>query len=185
MFQSYIDAGKDRFEKSIALFRQELAHVRTGRASSSLLDGIVVDAYGSKMPIEQLATVHIPEPRTILISPWDKGVVAAIESAIRQSDLGLSPSVDGAAIRLNLPQLTEERRLELVKMVGKKAEEARIAVRRIREDILDTLQGAEKSGEISEDDKFAGKEALQKIVDTYNEQIEEIRKKKEEEVKTV
>ena len=185
MFQVFIDAEKDRFEKAIAQLRQELAKVRTGRASTSLLDGITVEAYGSRMPLDQLATVHVPEPRTITIAPWDKGMTSAIETAIRDSDLGLSPNVDGAVIRLNLPQLTEERRLELVKIVGKKIEEARIAIRRIREDVMDALQKAEKAGEISEDDKFSGKESLQKVVDGYNEMMEEIRKKKEEEVKTV
>lgn len=185
MFQVYIDAEKDRFEKAILQFRQELAKVRTGRASTSLLDGITVDAYGSKMPLDQLATLHIPEPRTITVSPWDKGMTGPIETALRESDLGLSPTVDGAVIRLNLPQLTEERRLELVKIVGKKTEETRIIIRRIREDIMDALQKAEKTGEISEDDKFSGKETLQKIVDGYNETVEDIRKKKEGEVKTV
>lgn len=185
MFQSYIDAEKARFEQAIANLKKELAKVRTGRASTSLLEGIVVDAYGSRMSIDQLATVHIPEPRMITISPWDKGMAVQIESAIRESDLGLSPANDGQLIRLSLPPLTEERRLELVKVVGKKAEEARIAIRQIREDVISALQKAEKAGEISEDDKFAGKDALQKVVDECNKMIDEIREKKEEEVRTV
>ncbi len=185
MFEQYISVEKERFEHTIVNFKQELAKVRTGRASTSLLDGIVVDMYGSKMPIEQLATVHIPEPRTITISPWDKGAAVQIEAAIRESDLGLNPANDGQVIRLNLPPLTEERREELVKMVGKKAEEARIAIRKIREDAWSAIQKAQEAGEFGEDEKFQGKDVLQKVVDEYNEKIEEIRKKKEEDVRTV
>lgn len=181
----YIDAEKERFEHTLVNLKQELAKIRAGRASTSLLEGIFVEAYGSKMPLDQLATIHIPEPRTITISPWDKGSVSAIETAIRESDLGLSPNNDGGLIRLNLPTLTEERREELVRMVGKKTEEARIAIRKIREDAWSAIQKAQEGGEFGEDEKFQGKELLQKVVGEYNEKVEEIRKKKEEEVRTV
>lgn len=185
MFQSFIDAEKIRFDQTIDNYKKDLAKVRTGRASVSILDGIFVEAYGSKMPLEQVATIHIPEPRMITLQPWDKDIAVQIEAAIRQSDLGLNPSNEGSLIRIVLPQLTEERREELARVVGKKTEEARIAVRKIREDIWENIQEAEKRGDISEDDKFFGKEALQKVVDRYNEIIETARKKKEEEIRTV
>lgn len=185
MFDVILGAEKEKFEKVIVNLKKELAKIRTGRASVSLLDGIFVEMYGSKMPIEQLATIHIPEPRTITIAPWDKGSTSQIEVAIRESDLGLNPVNDGQVIRLNLPQLTQERREELVKMVGKRSEEARISIRKIREDAWSAIQKAEEMGEFGEDEKFQGRDALQKIVDGFNETIDRIRKSKEEEVMTI
>jgi len=142
----------EKMDKSVETFKNELSKVRTGRASISLLDGISVDAYGSPMPMNQVATMTIPESRMIAIQPWDPQMVPAIEKAILKSNLGLTPQNDGKVIRLNIPQLTEERRRDLVKQVRKVAEEFRVAVRNVRREAIDTLKQLKKDKEISEDD---------------------------------
>lgn len=185
MYKEAIEKKKPEFEKSIEHFKEELNQLRTGRASSALVEGLLVDYYGVKSPLKQVASVSIPEPRTIVISPWDKGNLVNIEAAIRESQLNLNPMNDGQVIRVNIPALNEERRKELVKILNQKAEDGKIAIRRIREEIWDEIQELEKSGKIGEDDKFIGKDKLQEVVDEYNEKIEEIRKKKEEEIMTV
>jgi ribosome recycling factor len=177
-----ISSSRENFEKTVDFFRDELGKFRTGRASTSLVEGLTVDYYGSKSPLKQVASITVPEPRTIMISPWDKDSLVNIEKAVRESDLGLNPINDGIAVRINIPDLTEERRRELVKALNSEAEEARVAVRKIREEIWDKIQDMEKEGKIGEDDKFAGKDKLQKVVDEYNGKIEDIRKKKEEEI---
>ena len=149
------------------------------------IENLSVDYYGTRTPLRQIASISIPEARQILISPWDKGSLVLIEAAIRESDLGLNPGNDGVALRITLPALTEETRKTLVKSLNQKAEEARIAVRNIREEIWKDIQDFEKEGTISEDDKFSGKEELQKVIDEYNQKLEALRKKKEEEVMTV
>ena len=185
MYQEAIKRKEGDFEKVIEHFQKELGQIRTGRASSALVENLLVDYYGSKSPIKQVASITIPEPRTITISPWDKGSLVGIESAIRESQLGLAPVNDGQVVRINIPPLTEERRKEMVKMLNQKSEEARVGIRRTREEIWDEIQEMEKSGQIGEDDKFSGKDSLQEVVDGYNGKIEEIRKKKEEEIMTV
>jgi ribosome recycling factor len=149
------------------------------------VDGLLVEYYGSKSPLKQMASVTVPEARQILITPWSRDSLVNIEKAIRESQLNLNPINDGQVIRVNIPALNEERRKELVKILNQKAEDARVTVRRTREDIWDKIQNLEKGGGIAEDDKFAGKDKLQKVVDEYNGRIEEIRKKKEEEIMTV
>lgn len=185
MYKELIDKKKEDFEKAIEHLREELNQLRTGRASSALVENLPVDYYGTKTPLKQMASISVPEARTIVISPWDKSGLAAIEKAVRESQMNLNPMNDGQVVRINIPALNEERRKELVKILNQKAEEAKISVRQNREDIWEEIQEMEKAGTISEDDKFIGKDKLQEVVDEYNKKIEEIRGKKEEEILTV
>lgn len=185
MYNDILNLHKEDFEKSVEHFKVEAGKIRTGRANPSLVEDLLVDYYGAKTPLKQIASINTPEPRTIAIQPWDRGALAAIEGAIRNSDLNMNPTNDGVLVRINIPMLTEERRREMVKMLNQKGEEARIAIRSIREEILKEIKDAEKAGEISEDDEFAGKEKLQGVVEEYNKKIEELRAKKEVEIMTV
>lgn len=173
---------KPSFDGVFDFYKTDIASIRTGRATPSLVEDVVVDVYGQKMHIKELATITAPEPRSLLIQPWDKGVVEAISGAIRKSEIGLNPVVDGQTIRLNIPSLTEERRKEFIKLLKQKTEESRVKIRRIREEIWNKVQTMEHEHEIGEDDKFKAKDDLQKIVDDYNKKIEELEKKKEQEL---
>ena len=175
----------EKMEKSVEAFKGELSKVRTGRASLALLDGIVVDAYGSIMPLNQVGTLTIPESRMIAIQPWDPQVLGAIEKAILKSDVGLTPVNDGKIIRLNIPQLTEETRKDLVKKVKKVAEEFRVAIRNIRREAIDILKKQKKDKEISEDDLFKLQDDAQSETDTYIAQVDEVTASKEKEVMEV
>ena len=177
-----LNQHKKEFDKVIEHFKGEASSIRTGRAVSSLVDEIFVEHYGGKYQIKELATISIPEPKTILIQPWDKSAIDSIIKAIKNSNLGLNPISDGQGVRLVMPALTEERRKEFIKLLKQKAEDAHIAVRRIRGEIWDDVQEKEKSHIISENEKFKAKDDLQKIVDEYNHKIGEIEKKKEEEL---
>ncbi|TKJ39792.1 ribosome recycling factor [candidate division LCP-89 bacterium B3_LCP] len=177
--------AQTRMEKSIENFRQEMVKIRTGKASTSLLDGIKVDYYGNPTPLNQVASLSTPEPRLIVIQPWDKGIIGAIEKEIQKSDLGLTPINDGTFIRLAIPMLTEERRMDLVKLVKKYAEDARIAVRNIRRDANDQLKKEEKSSDISEDELKKLQNNNQEITDKSVQQIDALLKKKEEEIMEV
>lgn len=185
MVKELIDGKKGDFENAVTHFAEEAAKLRTGRANPALVEHIMVDYYGTKTPLMQIASISIPEARQILIQPWDKGAMQPIETAIRESDLGLNPGNDGQNIRVVLPALNEERRRDLVKTLGARAEDARIAIRTVREDIWKEIQDMEKEGVIGEDDKFQGKDTLQKVVDEYNAKIESLKEKKEEEIMTV
>lgn len=185
MVKEMIDGRQEEFGKTVVHFEEELIKLRTGRAHPGLVEGLLVEYYGTQTPLKQMASVTVPEARQILISPWDKGALAQIEAAIRGSELGLNPVNDGSIIRVTLPALTEERRKELVKVLNSKAEEARVSIRSIREEVWKEIQEAEKEGMIGEDDKFRGKDELQKVVDEYNQKIETLREKKEAEVMTV
>lgn len=185
MFNEIINSHHQDLDRSIEHFIVETGKIRTGRANPSLVEDILVDYYGTKTPIKQMAAINIPEPRQITIQPWDRSAMGAIEGVIRNSDLNLNPVNDGILIRIIIPMLTEERRKEMVKMLNQKAEESRIAVRNIREEILKEIKEAQKAGEISEDDEFKAKEKVQEIVAEYNKKIEDIRAKKEIEVMTV
>jgi ribosome recycling factor len=185
MIKELISANEQSFDGALDHFSVEASKIRTGRANPSLVENISVDYYGTRTPLGQMAGISIPEARQLLIQPWDKGSLPLIETALRESDLGLNPSNDGTGIRITLPALTEETRKTLVKSLNNRAEEARIAIRAIREDIWKAIQDAEKNGDITEDDKFSGKEELQKVVDTYNQKLEVLRKKKEEDILTV
>ncbi|MDD2766545.1 MAG: ribosome recycling factor [Candidatus Moranbacteria bacterium] len=185
MIKELIAVEIPNFENAVEHFANESSKIRTGRAQPSLVENLMVDYYGTKTPLKQIANIMIPEARQILIQPWDKGSLALIEAAFRESDLGLNPNNDGVALRITLPALTEDRRHDFVKTLNAKAEEGRIAIRTVREGIWKDIQDKEKSGEISEDDKFQGKDELQKVVDEYNQKLEDIREKKEKDILTV
>jgi len=183
--KNIISGNEDRFRSALEHFRAEAAKLRTGRAHPSLVEDIQVEYYGSRTPIRQIASVTVPEPRTLAIQPWDQTSLHAVADAIRMSDLGLNPADDGHIIRLSLQALTEDRRRELVKTLNARAEDARVSVRNIREEIWKEIQSLEKEGLIGEDEKFSGKDDLQKEVDRWNAELETVRKKKEEEILTV
>lgn len=178
------DAAR-RMDKSVEATRHEFTTIRTGRASAALLERINVSAYGTKMPINQLATISVPEPRLLTITPFDKSVMRDIEKAIMESDLGLTPNNDGQLIRLPIPQLTEERRKELVKQVRHLAEEGRVATRNVRRDAQHQLKEAEKNGETGADDVHRAEERLQKVTDEHVAAIDGALKAKEAEIMEV
>lgn len=182
MPKSVIANTKDRMTKAIQSYSRELASVRAGRASASLLDRITVDYYGAPTPVNQLAGISVPEARLLVIQPYDRSVLGEIEKAILKSDLGLNPSNDGSIIRIMIPQLTEERRKDLVKVVKKASEEAKIAIRNIRRDGNDDLKKLEKNGEITEDAQRGFSEDIQKLTDEYIAKIDQITKDKEKEI---
>jgi ribosome recycling factor len=171
-----------RMKKSVEAFRNELVAVRTGRASPALLDGVKVDYYGTAVPLRQIASVSAPEPRLLVIQPYDKGALAEIEKAIQKADLGLNPSNDGQLIRIPIPPLTEERRQELVKKVRKTAEDFKVSIRNIRRDAIEELRKKEKAKEITEDDLHRGQNEIQKLTDEYVGKIEELLEEKEKEI---
>lgn len=174
-----------KMTRSIESFRKELGKVRTGRASFSLLDGVKVDYYGTPTPLQQVGTLSVPESRLITITPWDVKLIGAIEKAIQASGLGLNPASDGKVVRIPIPPLTEERRKELVKVVKKMAEEARVAVRNIRREAIERLKEKEKKKEISEDEMKRGQEKVQKETDAFIKRIDEVLKAKEQEIMEV
>jgi ribosome recycling factor len=180
-----IDKKRADFQKVVEHLKSELMTLRTGRAQSSLVEHIEVDYYGVRTPLIQLAQIAVPEPRMITIQPYDKNAIKEIEKAIQASNIGINPSNDGVFVRLVIPQMTEERRKELVKVVSQIAEKARVSVRNIREEVWKEIQKMEKDGKISEDDKVRGKEDLQKLVDKYNEEIKKLADTKEKEVMTI
>lgn len=173
---------KRRMQGAINAFKNDLASLRTGRASPNLLDPIQVDAYGSAMPIVQVATVSVPEPRLLSVQVWDRGMVAAVEKAIRESDLGLNPQTEGQVIRLRIPEMNEQRRKEMVKVSHKYAEEARIAVRHVRRDGLDLLKKLEKDSSISEDDSKRHADQVQKATDQFVSEVDSLVAAKEKEI---
>lgn len=172
-------------QKAVEAAQHDFSTIRTGRANPVLLDRITVEAYGTPMHINQLATITAPEPRMLLVSPYDKNILGAIEKAIRNSDLGISPSNDGQVIRLQIPYLTEERRKEFIKILHKKTEDAKIAVRNVRRDANEHLKDLEKKHEISEDENKRTQEQVQKMTDKYIEQIDKLQKAKEQELMEV
>lgn len=176
---------KSQLEKTLDFFKNDIAVLRTGRPSPALVENISVDVYGQRMPLQQLATISVSPPNLILIQPWDKGVIEAIVKAITNSQLGLAPMVEQDFVRIALPQMTQEKREQLVKLLHDKAEHARISVRNDREDAIKHLQKMEKDKVISEDQWFGAKEDVQKLVDEYNGKIKEIVEKKEREIRTL
>jgi ribosome recycling factor len=180
-----ITKKESEFAKSVDHLKSELSTLRTGRASAALVENIEVEVYGSRTPIMHMAQIMIPEPRSIAIQPYDKNALKDIEKAIQASNLGINPVNDGTYIRLSIPQMTEDRRKELVKVVGQMAEKARVSVRNVREEIWKEIQKMEKDGKLSEDDKMSGKEELQKVVDKHNDEIKKMSEAKEKEVMTI
>lgn len=185
MIGQLMDDGKARMEEVIARTKKAFASVRTGRANPALLERIVVSYYGTPTPLTQMASVTVPEPRMLVITPWDKSSIKDIEKAILASDLGLVPSNDGTVIRLAIPPLTEERRKDLVKLVRKDAEDHRVAVRNIRRDLNEIAKKMEKDGEISEDELRRAQDEIQKLTDRYIEEIDQLLKVKEKEIMEV
>jgi ribosome recycling factor len=182
MIKELMADGKRRMESAVDALRGEFNTVRTGRASTGLLDRIHVDYYGTKTPLKQLANLATPDPRTISITVYDKNAVNAVVRAIQESDLALTPNTDGTVIRLNIPTLTSDRRKDLVKLVKNMAEDGRIAVRNVRRDIIADLKELKKEGEISEDDEHRAEEEVQKLTDSYVEKINELVHHKEQEI---
>lgn len=173
---------REDFNKILEFFKGELSGLRTGRANAAMVEGIMVDAYGSKMPLKGVASINIPDAKTIVVDPWDKSLVKEVEKAIRDSGKGLNPANEGNFLRISIPVLTEESRKGLVKVVGEKAEEARIRARHLRESIKDEILEAEKSNDIAEDERFKLQEDLDKKIADINATIKEMAMEKEEEI---
>lgn len=176
---------RDRMDKAVSALKEEFAGLRTGRASSGLLDPVQVEAYGSTSPLNAVAAISVPEPRMITVNVWDKGLVVSVEKAIRNAGLGLNPVVDGTTLRIPIPALTEERRKEIVKLAGKYAEQQRIAVRNVRRDAMDALKDAEKKGDISQDEQKKMEAEVQKDTDAAIKRVDETLKTKEVEIMQV
>ncbi|MBA3925408.1 ribosome recycling factor [Listeria rustica] len=185
MSKEVLAQAQDKMTKSEQALQHQLGSIRAGRANASLLDRVSVDYYGAPTPINQLAAVSVPEARLLMISPYDKTALGDIEKAILKADLGIMPNNDGEVIRISIPQLTEERRKELVKEVKKEAEDAKVAIRNVRRDANDDLKKLEKSGDITEDDLRNFTEDVQKLTDASSKKLDEIAKSKEEEIMEV
>jgi ribosome recycling factor len=182
MIDEVVEETRDRMAKTEKAFVKEMAKVRTGRASQSMLDSVKVDYYGTQTPLPQMATVSIPESRLITVKPWDISVINSVEKAILKANLGLTPSNDGKLIRIAIPPLTEERRKEIAKNVSKICEEHKVAIRNIRRDSNDMLKELQKDGEISEDDSFKGQKQVQDLTDEYIQRLDDIFAEKEKEI---
>ncbi len=182
MIEELLKETEERMEKAVEALRENLKTIRTGRASPSLVERLPVEYYGTLTPLNQLATISAPEPRLLTIRPWDPNALADIEKAIMKSDLGLTPSNDGKIIRLVIPRLTEERRQELVKVVGKRVEEGKVAIRNIRRDAIEDLREMESEKLISEDEFYRTKDEVQEITDKFVTKIDEIGRDKEKEI---
>ena len=179
-----LEQTKQRMDGAVEALRKEFSGLRTGRASTNLLDNISVDAYGSMMPLNQVGTVGVPEPRLLTVQVWDKGMVKSVEKAIRDAGLGLNPQPDGALIRVPIPELSTERRQELVKIAGKYTEQARVAVRNVRRDAMDALKKAQKDG-LSEDEQKTQSDKVQKLTDETIKKIDDALAAKEKEISHV
>ncbi len=185
MTKDVITSAEDKLKKTLEALKKDYGTLRAGRAAPSLLDKVMVDYYGTATPVNQIANVTVPEPRMIMIKPYDRGSLKDIERAIQKSDLGLTPNSDGTTIRLAIPQPTQERRKELVKVVSKKAEEAKVAMRNIRRDANESIKKLEKGKEITEDDRKDAQEEMQKLLDKYIKLVDSAKSGKEKEVMEV
>jgi len=182
--EAILTSAEERMKKSLAALQEELGSLRTGRASAALFERIKVQYYGNPTPLNQVATVSVPESRLVVIQPWDKAALPEIEKAIQSSELSVNPNNDGKVIRINIPPLTEDRRKDLVKVARNMAEQSRVAIRNIRRSDRDMIKELEKEKEISEDDAKNGEDKLQKLTDKYIEEINEIAKNKEKDILT-
>jgi ribosome recycling factor len=183
--QTALNDATDKMEKAVTHLKEDLSGIRTGRATPAVLNRVTVEYYGTPVPLNQLASINVPEPRLLAISPFDKSSLSSIEKAIQASDLGITPSNDGQVIRLSFPPLTEERRKELVKQVHHRAEEGRVAVRNVRRHHKDELEKLEREGSISEDDLTRSEKELQKLTDRFVAEIDDIQRHKEQELMEV
>lgn len=180
-----IQEYKKDFTAVLDFLKQDITSLRTGRASTAMVDAIFVEAYGTKQPLKATASISIADPKTITLEPWDKSLLGAIEKGVRDSGLGINPVNDGKLIRLSLPELTSERRQELIKILHQKLEHARVSIRKVREDVREIISTQEKQKSISEDDKFRLQEDVEKLVKDFNEEIKKIGEQKEQEITTV
>ena len=185
MLQDVLDTAKEKMKKSCAVYEQNLMGLRAGRANPQLLDRILVDYYGTPTPINQIGNISSPEPRLLVIAPWEAKMIPQVEKAIQKSDLGLNPSNDGKIIRLVFPELNEERRKELTKVASKGAEETKVAIRSIRRDAIEQIKKLKKNSEITEDDQRDAEEEMQKMTDKAIKEVDEIFAKKEKEIMEV
>jgi len=184
MYKRLIDDLKPELEKAAQFLKSELMKIKTSRATPAMVEDIEIDCYNQKFPLKQVASINVPQPRLIIVQPWDRAILQDIERGIRNKS-SFSPVVDGDSIRINIPTLSEEQRKEYCKIIADKTEEARISIRLHREKTWKDIQEMEKKGEIREDDKFRAKDELQKLVDDYNKKIEEMKKQKEQDVMTI
>jgi ribosome recycling factor len=182
MSSETLAAAEQKMARAIEAMQRDFAGIRTGRASTSLVERLHVEYYGTETPLNQLASISVPEPHQIVIQPWDRGVLGAIEKAIQRSDVGLVPNVDGTVVRLNIPPLTEERRKELVRVVHKRMEEARVEIRNLRRDAADSVKKEERAGEVGADDSHRELDALQRATDRFVAEVDRLGTVKEEEV---
>ena len=180
-----LDEAQRKMEKALALSRKEFQDVRTGRASIGLVEHVQVDYYNTPTPLKGLATISIPDARTIQIQPWDVSILGEIEKAVLKSDMGLTPTNDGKLIRIQIPPLTEERRLELTKVIKRLAEEGRVSVRNIRHEAIEAVKGLEKGKKISEDESHHAQKEVQKLTDRFTQEVDQAVAKKEAEIKTI
>ncbi len=185
MIQDIINQHKDQFNKVMEHFHHELSSVRTGRANPALLATVMVESYGTKVPLNQVANVTVSDAKTLTISPWDKSQLGEIEKGIQAANLGFNPSNDGIVVRVILPPLTEDRRKEMVKLVGQIAEQARIGIRQVREEIIKAVKKSETDGVSTKDDVAAAQKKVQEIIDDYNKQVKEVAEDKEKELMTI
>lgn len=176
---------REQFEKCAEFFKSDIASLRTGRANTAMVEDVTVEAYGTRQPVKAVASISIADAKTLNVEPWDKSLLSAVEKGIRDSSLGINPVNDGRLIRVILPDLTSERRTELLKVLRQKEEHAKISVRKVREEVRDLILEAEKDKDISEDDRYKLQENLEEMVKDFNAKIEDIAKKKEEEIQTV
>ena len=183
--EQILEKYKPDFEKSLSILVEDLASLRVGRANPLIVENIFVDAYGVKTPMKQVASIAVPEARTLVITPWDKSIVKDIEKAIVVANIGINPVNEGSQIRLSVPALTEDSRKELVRSVGEKMEKTRIAVRQLRDKAKDDIVSQEKDGQITEDDKYGLQKKLDDVVKEYNEKIKAMGEKKEQEIMTI
>jgi ribosome recycling factor len=182
---NFLEAHKEDFTKAVEHLKSELSSLRTGRANASLVENILVEAYGVKTPIRGLANITVPDPKTLVVEPWDKSVIKDIEKAIQAAQIGINPVNEGTKIRLSMPAMTEENRKEMIKILGQKLEQSRISLRSVRETVKDEIAAAEKDKKITEDEKFRFQEELEEFVKKHNDEIKTIGDKKEQELMTI
>ncbi len=180
-----IDANKENFDKVVDHVAQDISSLRTGRATPALVEDVIIEAYGQKQPLKSLASITSQDAKTLIVDVWDKSVMQAVENGIRQSDVGINPVNDGKSIRLPLPELNAERRADLIKLLYKKLEDGKIAIRKVREDIRNEIEKAEKDKSVTEDEKFMLQDALDDLVKEYNVKIKELGEKKEKDINTI
>ncbi len=182
---NFLESRKEDFTKAMEHLKGELSALRTGRANAALVENITVDAYGVKTPIRGLANITVPDPRTLVLEPWDKSVIKDMEKAIQMANIGINPVNEGTKIRLSMPQMTEENRREMIKILGQKLEQTRISLRNVREAVKDEIAKAEKDKKIGEDEKFRFQEELEEFVKEKNDEVKTIGEKKEQELMTI